>query len=102
MAEYAFLVCNADKTMLALGKAVKAPNGEISYFARGTAQAAANSQNPLLTKALWKFLAEHGHQHLTIVTDYDDDFETIAAYREIGGDEIDDISLDDYVAGWPG
>ncbi|MBF6278312.1 MULTISPECIES: hypothetical protein [Nocardia] len=102
MAEYAYLVCRANETMFALGKAVKKPNGDVDYFHRVDPTVPSNSGNTLLSKALWKFVAEYGPRGLVVVSEYDDDFEAIAEYREVGGDEIGDISLEQYVAGWPG
>ncbi len=102
MAEYAYLISRPSKTMLALGKAVKTADGKIDYFSLENGDSGRNSDNTVLTKALWKFLAEYGSHGIEVVSDYHPDFETIAQYREIGGDTLDDISLEQYIEGWPG
>ena len=102
MSEMAYLVCARCEVSLALGKPVRDAAGSVGYFHLGSAQSPPNSARPQLTRALWKFIAEHGRDHLRIVTDYDDEFETIADYREVGGDTDNDIPLDTYLRGWPG
>ncbi|KZM68545.1 hypothetical protein [Nocardia terpenica] len=102
MAEYAYLISRSSKTLLALGKAVKKADGKVNYFSREDGKGGRNSENALLTKALWKFIAEHGYDGVEVVSDDDPDFETIAQYRQTGGDTMDDITLEQYLEGWPG
>jgi hypothetical protein len=102
MAEYAFLISRPNKVMLFLGKAVKKPGGEVDYFSAEDGHGGCNSRNNLLTQALWKFIADFGFSGIEIVREFDPDFESISRYREIGGDTIDDVSLEQYVADWRG
>lgn len=85
-----------------LGKPVRSENNEVWYYHRGAGDALPNSEKLQLTKALWRFMAEHGPHSLVVQSSYDEDFDTITAYPEIGGDTLDDISFEDYLRNWPG
>jgi hypothetical protein len=91
----AYLVCHPRRLMLNLGKPLRRPDDTVTAFDQGFLQGAERAQ---LDRALWKFLADTAGDTLVVAYDGDDDFETIAGYREIGGDAEDgDIPLADYL-----
>lgn len=99
----AYLVCPSRKLTLGMGKPLREPDGTIRQFASGNETFPPNSEQPDLTKALWKFLADTAGEALYIKFDYGEEFETIAGYPEIGGDaEDDNIPFEDYLRGWSG
>lgn len=103
MSIYAYLVCPSRKLTLGLGKPLRGPDGTIIRFAAGSETTPPNSEQPDLTKALWKFLADTTGEALYVKFDYDEEFETIAGYPRVGGAAEDgDVPFEDYLRGWPG
>lgn len=82
MSTSAYLVCPPLQLMIGLGKPLRAPDGTISSFDQGLVQGTERAQ---IDRALWKFLAQTAGENLVVVFSGDDDFETIAGYRQIGG-----------------
>jgi hypothetical protein len=82
-----------------LGKYVRA---DLPYFHIGDASDPPNAQRADLSRALWKFLAEHVSHPIRVIRADVADFEIVAGYREIGGDERRDISFADYLLDWKG
>lgn len=102
MSESAYLTCPPCQVILPLGKPVQGPDGHLDRFNLAGQGYPANSANPPLTKALWKFLAAHAGHPLRVKFSYEPDFETIAAFQEIGGDQIGDVPFEEYVRDWTG
>lgn len=98
MSDSAWLVCDTDQVQLGLGKPVRNPDGSVHYFHYGST----NSADSELTRALWKFLAEHGEHGCRVVISGHPDFDTVASYRMIGSDALGDVDFPEYLAGWPG
>lgn len=82
-----------------LGKYVQA---DLPYFHIGDADDPPNAQRTDLSRALWKFLAAHVGHPIRVIREDVADFEIVAGYREIGGDERRDISFADYLLDWKG
>lgn len=101
MSQYGYLVCHDCRQMLFLGKLVQ-PSVNPVYFHVGGADLPPNSRKPELTRAVWRFLAGHAGHSIGVVTDFDDDFDDVAKYADIGGDSSGDISLDEFLKGFPG
>jgi len=56
---------------------------------------------PQLNQVLWKFLADHTAHKIDVLLE-GDMTEDMSSYQEIGGDSREDISFEEYLAGWPG
>jgi hypothetical protein len=93
-----YLVCVADREILAVGKLV-APDGMTPALLSVTA-----AETNLVNRALRRFLAQHlGH---TLMVVGDDALHEIPAfeterYREIGGDATGDIAFEEYLKNYP-
>ncbi|HYU14560.1 MAG TPA: hypothetical protein VEL05_00745 [Candidatus Acidoferrum sp.] len=101
MSRYGYIACHDCKIDIWLGKALFA-NGRPVAFHVGQETDPPNSRNELLTRALWKFLAEHAGHHVSILVEGTPGFEALADYGEIGGDVEGDVSLADYVRDFSG
>jgi hypothetical protein len=99
---YAYLICEESEEQMWLGKAIRTPDGHVRYFHIGGPEEPLNSDRPDLTRALWKFLADHAGHRIRVAFDTDDDVDEFAAFTKIGGDKIDDIPFEQYLEGWPG
>jgi hypothetical protein len=97
------LVCEQCWVSLPLGQYLRSADHEVAWFKR---DAEPNSQNPELTRALWKFLAEHASHTLRTYLTGDEAWETVPAEIEIvmiGGDiPGQDPSFEEYLKDWPG
>ncbi|MFI7022688.1 hypothetical protein ACIBMZ_08220 [Micromonospora sp. NPDC049900] len=95
------LACFRCRERLCLGQAVRDAGGRVLFFHHGGPEAPANSQQPVLNRAAWRFLARHATHEMPILVGppYDRD---IDGYVEIGGQRPDDVPFDDYLANWPG
>lgn len=102
MSDAGYLTCPPCQVILPLGKPVLGTSGGIDRFHLAGQGFDANSANPLLTKALWKFLAEHAGHPMRVKFSYEPDFETVAGFQEIGGDQDTDVPLETYVRDWTG
>ena len=104
MSVYGYLVCAECRHFLWLGKAIRPDGQKVDYFHLGPASDPPNSQQQLLTRALWRFLADHcGHQLRPLLEwDLDPFIAEGDVYIEIGGDRTSDTSLEDYVRDWRG
>lgn len=100
MSESTYLVCRPRQVILSLGKPVRREDGAVDYF--NLTEHARNSADAQLNKVLWKFLADCMGHPIEIKSSYDADFETVAAFKEIGGDEAGEVDFDEYTAGWSG
>ncbi|MGC4746901.1 hypothetical protein ACLQ28_14730 [Micromonospora sp. DT201] len=89
-----YLVCPSRKLIIGLGKRLRDPNGAVTGFSIGNHL---TSEDPQLTQAMWKFLADTAGEEVVVKFSDDEEFEEIAGYQEIGGDEYDDISFEDYL-----
>jgi len=105
MSQYAFLVCDSCRVRMFLGKAVHhadVPDSErIDYFWRGDARPT-NALDPVLSRTLWKILADHGPHGLLVVVEGTEGYAAAADYTTIGGDEITDVPFEQYLEGWNG
>ncbi len=106
MSIYASLVCVDCKVQLWLGKAIFQHDSteQPTYFQRGNTDNGVplNSENLVLSKALWKMLADHARHSLKVIVEGDPDYPATGDYAEIGGDEFKDIAFEKYLEGWPG
>jgi hypothetical protein len=91
-----YLVCPSRKLMIGLGKRLRDQSGTVTGFSIG---AHPTSEDPHRTQALWRFLADTAGSELVVRFSDDEEFEEVACCREIGGDEYDDITFDDYLRG---
>ncbi|MET8524796.1 hypothetical protein [Micromonospora sp. NPDC005172] len=73
-----YLVCPSRKLIIGLGKRLRDESGAVKGFSVGG-----------------KFLAETAGAELVIKFSDDPEFDEIAGYREIGGDEYGDITFDE-------
>lgn len=102
MSQWVNIVCHDCRVSLFFGKLVQ-PEGAVQYLHLGSGESVRNSENSDLTRALWKFIAEHVDHSVAIVSDHsEEEFERISDYSQIDGDTDTDISMDDYLAGFPG
>jgi hypothetical protein len=103
MSRNGFLICAACRMYLPLGQYLRRPDGGDARFHRGGPDDPPNSRQPELTRALWKFHAEHVSHVLRTLLSGDPDFENIGDFVEIGGDRPGrDIPLEDYLRDWSG
>ncbi|MFI5926420.1 hypothetical protein ACIA3K_10560 [Micromonospora sp. NPDC051543] len=93
MSVSSYLVCPSRQLMIGLGKRLRDESGAVTGFSIGNHL---TSEDPQLTQVIWKFLAETAGAELVVKFSDDEDFEEIAGYREIGGDEYGDITIEDY------
>jgi hypothetical protein len=91
-----YLVCPSRQLMIGLGKRLREQSGTVIGFSISNRL---TSEDPQLTQALWTFLADTAGSELVVRFSDDEDFEEIAGYREIGGDEYGDITIKDYLSG---
>ncbi|WP_435204289.1 hypothetical protein [Micromonospora sp. bgisy143] len=96
MSVSSYLVCPSRQLMIGPGKRLREPSGTVVGFSIGDHLA---SEDPQLTQAIWTFLADTAGSELVVKFSDDEDFEEIAGYREIGGDEYGDITIEDYARG---
>ena len=94
-----WLACPHCATCLALGTAYRLGNQRVGYFQDGYAP---NSAQPELTRALWKFVADHASHPLRVLLPGTPGYDDLDHFREIGGDEHDDIPFAEYLKDWPG
>ncbi|HWU87080.1 MAG TPA: hypothetical protein VN253_07385 [Kofleriaceae bacterium] len=73
----------------------------IDHFWRGDSTPT-NALDPVLSRALWKILADHGRHGLRVVVEGTKVYEAATDYTEIGGDEVTDIPFERYLDGWSG
>jgi hypothetical protein len=103
MSRYANMVCFDCRQRLWLGKSVYKPGSQgVAYFHLGPADTPANSKQEKLTRALWRFLAEHASHQIRVVVEGVDDDDVDDEYAQIGGDRAMDISFDEYLKDFPG
>ncbi len=78
-----WLACIECRMCLALGKPIRPDGDEIRYFQVGYV---ANSAQPDLTRALWKFLADHAGHPLRVLVTGQPGYDDLEHFIEIGGD----------------
>jgi hypothetical protein len=102
MSRYGYIACETCRIYMFVGKYVQPDDGGAPYFHIGDPDEPPNSVRTLETKALWKLHTEHiGHPVRTLV-EGTNDLSHIWEFVEIGGDEPQDISFEDYVKDWAG
>lgn len=101
MSRYGYLTCHDCEVVVWLGKALFSGDHVVA-FRVGSEDALPNSRNDLLTRVLWKFLAEHAGHHIGTLVEGNPDFDKVAEYREIGGDMENDVPLEEYVRDFSG
>ena len=94
-----WLACTDCAVCLGLGTAYRLGDERVGYFQDGYAR---NSAQPDLTRALWKFLADHATHPLRVLMPGMPGYDDLDDFREIGGDEIRDVPFDEYLKDWPG
>ncbi|WP_406688958.1 hypothetical protein REH65_22280 [Saccharopolyspora sp. ID03-671] len=102
MSASAYMVCFSCRVLIALGKPVMKDAASVDHFHLEEEGSLPNSENPLITKSLWRFLAEHAGHPLRVKSSYEPDFEVVSSFSEIGSDEVGGIDLGGYVDGWSG
>jgi hypothetical protein len=103
MSLYAYLTCPETRQMIFLGKAVWTTGDDsrqVSYFHLGPRETAPNSQQEELSRAVWRFLADHAGKELRVLLE--NELKDEGEYVVIGGDSKDDIPFDEYLKDWPG
>ncbi len=100
MSRYAWLACSEQRLMIWLGKIITDAEGRVHHFRIGDHPEPPNSANERLNRTLWKFLADTAGHDLCVITDTHPEYQKLGEYREIGGHEISDIPLDDYLGTW--
>jgi hypothetical protein len=102
---YGWFACRDCKVKVWLGKALRENDNDqpTRFQIRDTHTGdPLNSENPILNKVIWKMLADHAtHSIGVFVEGYNDD-DAIYEYKDIGGDEIGDITFEEYLKGWKG
>jgi hypothetical protein len=88
-----YLVCPSRGVMLGLGKRLRDSERVIGFSVGDHL----TSEDAERTAALWRFLADTAGEELVVKFSVDEEFETIAEYREIGGDRVDDIPFEVYL-----
>ncbi|MEZ4645911.1 MAG: hypothetical protein R3E31_24865 [Chloroflexota bacterium] len=83
-----------------LGKTIYA-DSRVAYYHLGNMAEPPNWSQPQLNQVVWKFLADHTSHRIGVYRDFEME-ETLHDYMEIGGDAVVDVSMDDYLADWPG
>lgn len=102
MSRYAHLACMDCKVSRFLGKVIARENNQVDYFHIGSTSEPLNWERPELNQVLWKMLADHvGHQ-LRVITSWDTEFDLLANFMMIGGPDVSDISVEDYLKDWDG
>lgn len=103
MSIYGQLVCLDCRLEFWLGKAVfRIHEGRkiVDYFHIGDPSDPPNWKREELNRVIWKMLADHIGHNLRVLFDYElAEQEDGIPFRVIGGDSIDDISIDDYLNG---
>ncbi|WBB48664.1 hypothetical protein O3597_26920 [Verrucosispora sp. WMMA2044] len=94
-----WLACIECRMCLALGKPIRPDGDEIRYFQVGYV---ANSAQPDLTRALWKFLADHAGHPLRVLVTGQPGYDDLEHFIEIGGDAAPDIPFEEYLRDFPG
>lgn len=103
MSRYGYLVCYDCQIHLTLGKYVRGQGDAAAFFHSGDEGHPANSEQPELTKALWKFHADHQPHSIKVLLSGDAEFEELGDIAEIGGDRpLTDVSFETYLRDWPG
>ncbi len=92
MSRYAWLICEECKICLWLGKALF-EGDRLDQFKIG-ADPLPNPENALLNRVVWKIFADHAGHPLRVAVDPAFD---AGPWREIGGDEEGDISVEEYL-----
>ncbi|RAS63657.1 hypothetical protein C8D87_10658 [Lentzea atacamensis] len=98
MSESAWLVSDAHRVQLGLGEPIRLEDRTVDHFHDGSQ----NSRNSDLTRALWKFLADHGDQPLRVVFGHSPECTKTAGRRMIGNDAAEDIDFPEYLRDWHG
>lgn len=103
MSRYGYLVCYECDIYLGLGKYIRGKDDGAPFFHSGNEDDPPNSRQSELTRALWKFHAEHQHHRIQVLLSGDPEFEELDDIAEIGGDRpAMDVEFDAYLDGWPG
>jgi hypothetical protein len=100
MSRYAWLACPERRLMIWLGKIIFDDGDSVHHYRIGDLPEPPNSANDLLNRALWRFLADTAGRTLCVITETHPEYERLGEYREIGGREIGDIPVADYLDGW--
>jgi hypothetical protein len=102
MSIYGWFGCMDCKVILCLGKVLHHDYQPI-YYHLITEEGTKNSQQGQLNRVIWKMLADHARHNLRVVIEGDPEHdEVLDTSIEIGGEEINDMSFDEYLKDWPG
>jgi len=101
MSIYGQLDCKDCKQSIFLGKAIRDDRGALRYFVVGTAS---TDEYRTLSRAVFKFFAEHVGHDIAVLYDYqwEDLYGDEENWLQIGDDDVNGISFDKYLKGWPG
>jgi hypothetical protein len=97
---YGYLNCHDCRQRLWLGKALH-ENYRPFCFHIGDAILPPHWKREQLNQVLWKFLADHTGHRIDTRLEHEMTDE-MYGYQELGGDREDDVSFEQYLAGWRG
>ena len=100
MSIYGHLNCHACRQTLWLGKALHDDLRPFSFHIGGPEEPP-HWKREQLNQVLWKFLADHTGHRIDVRLEHEMT-EEMYGYQTIGGDNGNDISFEDYLAGWRG
>ncbi|MDA0207419.1 MAG: hypothetical protein O2795_19025 [Acidobacteria bacterium] len=88
MAIYAYLACPQTRDYLFLGKALRTVDQtdakEIFGFWMGSREDFKNFENPVLNRALWRFIADHAGKKMVVLTDDPlEPFQVVEEYTDV-------------------
>jgi hypothetical protein len=106
MSRSAYFICSDCKVRFWLGKPIidinDKSNEKVKYYHIGQKSDLRNWERSDLNRVIWKMLADHeGHALQAVIDGGSLDTEYLFEdFIEIGGDEIGDISIADYLSEW--
>lgn len=100
MSIYGYLSCHDCRQTLWLGKALHR-DYRPSAFHIGGPDEPPHWARPQLNQVVWKFLADHAGHRIDVRLEHEMTDE-MWGHQAIGGDSDGDISVEVYLAGWPG
>jgi hypothetical protein len=101
MSIYGYICCHDCQELLWLGKWIRPDTGG-NYFHIGDENEPYIWESTDVGKALIKFLASHADHNISCITESDDIADKVLGYKEIGGEESQDIPFSEYLSGWKG
>jgi hypothetical protein len=97
---YGYLSCHDCRQVLWLGKALHRDHRPLSFHIGGSEEPP-HGKRERLNQVVWKFFADHTGHRIDVRLEHEMT-EEMFGYQEIGGDGEADISIESYLADWPG